>query len=413
MEKIQVDIAIVGGGIAGLWALNVLKARGFSVALLEKTSLGGGQTVCSQGIIHGGMKYALTGSLTKDAQELIGVPDLWRQCLQNKDTITKDASVAANIADGMLDLTATKILAEGQYLFSTGSLATNISSFFASKTLRSAVESLPRAQYPAMLQNAAYKGQVYKLAELVLDVPSLVHNLAQLCWDNIIKVDFCSAHYAPDNNIDHLQLRINGEQQMLTAQQYVFLAGSGNQELLHAAHGGSHGDNNVPKLQLRPLHMVYVKAPGLTPLYAHCIGLSATPRITITTHVAHGGCPVWYLGGALAEDGVAREQEQQIAFAQQELSQLFPWLDLTNAQWGSLRIDRAEALRVDGKKPTAATLFTYANVNVGWPTKLAFSPLLARQISAKITAAGTIPGGSVGGVLAEFAKPEIAKYPWD
>ena len=34
MQKI--DIAILGGGIAGLWLLNLLVSRGYSVLLLEK-----------------------------------------------------------------------------------------------------------------------------------------------------------------------------------------------------------------------------------------------------------------------------------------------------------------------------------------------------------------------------------------
>ena len=50
------DILIVGGGIAGLW-LNVrLCQQGFSTLLLERDTLGGGQSLKSQGIIHGGAK---------------------------------------------------------------------------------------------------------------------------------------------------------------------------------------------------------------------------------------------------------------------------------------------------------------------------------------------------------------------
>ncbi|HCC44093.1 MAG TPA: FAD-binding oxidoreductase, partial [Gammaproteobacteria bacterium] len=55
MQKI--DIAILGGGIAGLWLLNLLVSRGYSVVLLEKEALGAGQTIASQGMIHGGVKY--------------------------------------------------------------------------------------------------------------------------------------------------------------------------------------------------------------------------------------------------------------------------------------------------------------------------------------------------------------------
>src|SRR5665213_2066743 len=50
------DIAIFGGGIAGLWLLNRLRTAGYSALLFESGALGGGQTNKAQGIIHGGMK---------------------------------------------------------------------------------------------------------------------------------------------------------------------------------------------------------------------------------------------------------------------------------------------------------------------------------------------------------------------
>jgi len=46
--------------------------------LFESSALGGGQTHKSQGIIHGGMKYALQGVLTKEASGMIDMPHLWK-----------------------------------------------------------------------------------------------------------------------------------------------------------------------------------------------------------------------------------------------------------------------------------------------------------------------------------------------
>jgi len=60
---VRVDVAIIGGGIAGLWLLARLRQRGYGVLLIESERLGTGQTISSQGIIHGGTKYALRGQV--------------------------------------------------------------------------------------------------------------------------------------------------------------------------------------------------------------------------------------------------------------------------------------------------------------------------------------------------------------
>ncbi len=50
------DIIVFGGGIAGLWLSNVLVREGYDVILIESDRLGCGQTLASQGMIHGGQK---------------------------------------------------------------------------------------------------------------------------------------------------------------------------------------------------------------------------------------------------------------------------------------------------------------------------------------------------------------------
>src|SRR5262245_24309151 len=80
----SVDVLVFGGGSAGLWTLDLLSRQGVSAILLEAGELGQGQTVASQGIIHGGLKYTLQGLLTASAASISEMPGLWRDCLEGR-----------------------------------------------------------------------------------------------------------------------------------------------------------------------------------------------------------------------------------------------------------------------------------------------------------------------------------------
>ena len=99
--RYSTDIVIFGGGIAGLWLLNSLREAGYQAILFERHTIGGGQTLASQGIIHGGLKYALQGSLTGAAQAIAAMPERWRQCLAG---------------EGDMDLRGTRVLCEHYYM---------------------------------------------------------------------------------------------------------------------------------------------------------------------------------------------------------------------------------------------------------------------------------------------------------
>ena len=78
------DILIFGGGIAGLWLINHMQQRGYQCLLLETGTLGGAQTLASQGIIHGGLKYALGGTLSSESEAIAGMPGRWRQAIDGQ-----------------------------------------------------------------------------------------------------------------------------------------------------------------------------------------------------------------------------------------------------------------------------------------------------------------------------------------
>ena len=120
--NVSVDVLVIGGGIAGLWTHARLQQEGYKSVLLESDALGAGQTRFAQGIIHGGTKYALTGKLTASSEAVADMPSRWRACFEGK---------------GELDLTQAELLSDAHYLWSTTSLTSRISGFFASKVMRS------------------------------------------------------------------------------------------------------------------------------------------------------------------------------------------------------------------------------------------------------------------------------------
>ncbi|SFI00147.1 Glycerol-3-phosphate dehydrogenase [Pseudomonas guineae] len=384
-QALSTDVLIVGGGVAGLWLNARLRRQGFATVLVENACLGGGQSVKSQGIIHGGAKYALHGALSGASEAIADMPRRWREALAG---------------NGELDLSGVRLLSDAHYLWSPGSLAGNITSFFASKAVRGRVDQVKGEQLPPALQHPNFKGKVYRLAELVLDVPSLIGRLSELAGDGLLAAE----------RIDPLQengelvgLRVDGRE--IRAQRVILSAGSGNAELLSSL------GLSQPAQQLRPLHMVLVKGPNLKPLYAHCLGGGPKPRVTITTHPAADGQWVWYLGGDLAEaDGVARDEASQIKAAQKELSDLLPWVDLSAAQWATLRVERAEPSQSGLVRPDNAFLHEQNNLLVGWPTKLALAPDFADRVLAAFNRDGIQP--ATHAPLPPLPHPTVAPPFW-
>ena len=385
-HSLSTDILIVGGGIAGLWLNARLRRLGYATLLVENASLGGGQSLKSQGIIHGGAKYALHGALTGASEAIADMPRRWREAIEGS---------------GELDLLGVRLLSEAHYLWSPGSLAGNLTSFFASKAVRGRVDQVKGEQLPPALQHPKFKGKVYRLAELVLDVPSLISRLTTLAGDSLLAGQTITP-LREDGEL--VGLCVDGRD--IRAKRVVLSAGRGNADLL--------ADLGVeqPRQQLRPLHMVLVKGRGLKPLYAHCLGGGPKPRITVTSHPAADGQWVWYLGGDIAEaDGVARSEAAQIAAAQKEVQQLLPWIDLSDARWATLRVDRAEPAQSGLVRPDNAFLAEQGSLLVGWPTKLALSPDFADRVIAALERDGIQPGRHAP--LPELPRPPQAQPVWE
>jgi glycerol-3-phosphate dehydrogenase len=390
-NRICVDVAIVGGGIAGLWLANLLRGRGYSTVLIERSTFGDGQTIRSQGMIHGGLKYALGGVLTGASESIAAMPARWRDCLRGT---------------GEIDLLGVRVLSERYYLWSANdSTLGRIAGFLASKVLRGRARRLERGEYPAAFAGHDFRGVVYELDELVIDTPSLLTQLAQAQ---------CGHTVSGMVGAEHLQMRDDGSLASIrlpdceiTAERFVLTAGAGNEALLKAL------AIHEPATQRRPLHQLMVRRAGLPPLYGHCVAplTGSEPRLTVTTHTDHSGERVWYVGGQIASDGVTRTDAEQARHAQTELTACLPWLDLADAQFESLHVDRAEPQQHGGRRPDAAFVAATGNVLACWPTKLTLAPDLGDKVLAALNC---VPSHrAVADIPDRLTHPGVAVPPWN
>lgn len=361
MKSLAVDVLIVGGGIAGLWALAAWRAQGLN-ALLVSDELGAGQTIASQGIIHGGTKYSLSGQLSKATLAIGDMPRLWRNALAG---------------EGAVDLSAVDLLTSSQLLWTSNSIGARMTGFFASKAMKSRMDAVPQAEYPDLFQHDEFHGGLYRLDEPVLDIPLLLQVLQTQLQDSLLQVDTQrSSLQAGGEQYQYQAVLADGQALRIQAEHIVLTAGAGNAALL----GNTPAANSM---QRRPLQMVLVRG-DLPPLYAHALGMSDKPRCTITSHRDQHGRSVWYIGGQPAEQGVGQEAGQVIAATQQELSSLLPWMDFSQMEWATWCVDRAEGRQGGGLRPDQPIIEQFANVTVAWPTKLAFAPMLAHQLNERL-----------------------------
>ena len=223
---VSVDVAIVGGGIAGLWIANLLARRGLSVVVCEPEGLGGSQTLASQGIVHSGAKYALDGSTAPLTRALKDMPPRWRACL---------------VGRGEVDLRGVPVVAERMRLRS-------------GNTDRDA-----------------------EIDDFVVDVPALVHRLAEPLTGRVVgQAVTPAAVLRGSGGVQAIEL----DRVTIRARAYVFAAGTGNEAL--ARHAGF-----AQPIRTRPLRQTIVRLRQGVRLFAHWARTGAAePVLTVTSHGA-------------------------------------------------------------------------------------------------------------------------------
>jgi glycerol-3-phosphate dehydrogenase len=378
----RLDVLILGGGVAGLWILDRLHRAGLTALLLEAQGLGHGQTIQSQGIIHGGGKYALRGVRDFSAVAAIReMPERWRRHLQGREA--PDLSAAKLLSqDCLLWLPRRSLVARVQALGIMPVVAR--AGLLATRPRR-----VPRPQWPAPLPGSA--AAVYRMAEPVVDTSSLLAALAEphrdrirsyacgpgAAWVDVVRAERTGGGGGPPWLAVRARSHPGAPPTELRPRAVVLAAGAGNADLLARA------GEDPGRMQRRPLCMVLLRG-ALPPLYAHCV-VGGKTRLTVTA-VDYQGETVWQVGGELAERHAYSQDHslvQRDALA--ELRRWLPALDQRGLRIATYAATRAEARDARGRRPSGVHVERVGpNAVVAWPTKLALAPLLAEEVLGEV-----------------------------
>jgi len=391
MSVHKADIVVFGAGIAGLWAFNRLKRAGYNALLLESNRIGCGQTIASQGILHSGLKYAIAGKVNKLAKSISEMPRRWREALQGR---------------GPVDISSARISASSQYMLIPGGVVGRIVKVVTKKTLGENVGVLDKKEWPPEIERLGFAGSVVYMNELVLDVPSLLRALAEPYRESVRKIDWPHGlKIRPDDNGSIAGLKVGAE--TIEARCYLFTGAGWNHQI-----AGRLGHDRGMHVRYRPLLQGMIKdAP--CELYAHCVGLSEKPIVTVTTHSMPDGTRVWYLGAEVAERSKDADPNGVYEAAVKAFRKYMPAVDLSEVFWAVWPVDRVEGKsNTAGWMPDLPVLHTAGNAVYCWPTKMTFAPLVGDEIISLLTARGIAPSGSRNdwGFLPDVS---YSKTPWE
>jgi glycerol-3-phosphate dehydrogenase len=389
---VETDVLIFGGGASGLWLLDVLRRAGYGVLLLEADAMGAGQTVASQGIIHGGLKYTLSGLASPAALAIREMPRIWRACLEGERTP---------------DLHAVRRRADCCHLWRTEGVRSRAGALGARLFLRVRPVTLRREEWPSALSGCP--GQVLRLDEQVVDTASVLTELARPHSRFILTVDIANGlefRLDASGQVESVRLRspVDGAQLEVRPRVVVLAAGEGNADL-RGRLGLSRG-----AMQRRPLHMAMLRGK-LPMLNGHCAD-GARTRVTITSSSDGQGRVVWQVGGQVAEDGVGMDERALLSHVRDELTAVLPGVELTEVEWAAYRVDRAETTTATGRRPDDIGCLREGNVLSAWPTKMALVPRLAEAIRGQLGEPGDA-ASLAESIPQNWPRPKTALLPWE
>lgn len=417
MREARCDVLVIGGGVCGLWTLWSLLDAGYDAWLIEKNSLGDGQTIASQGILHAGAKYRLPGNAVDASRAVADVQDVWRAALAGER-----GGDGRGARAGVPDLAGVRLIDRRTVLWTMPTLGSRLAAKGAAGVLRSGVRKLGAGERPAVFGGAPVGVEVYETEECVLDPGSLMGELARACGGRVrwaqdvekLRVSTAAGSgrvlWGGEEGYG-LEARptgggSDGEGIEVGCSAVVLAAGEGNEDLI-AALGGDRA-----LMQRRPLHqIVAIGAPF--ELNGHCLQLSLDkPALTVTSGALVGE-RTWYLGGGPAEDGIGRMPDEQVEAGRAALARCLPWIDLSGLRFETFTIDRAEGQN-GGKRPDDAVAVWAADRAVAvWPTKLVLAPRAASLVLERLRERGVRPSGvKENEALSSMPEPGVAARVW-
>lgn len=393
--SVGVDVVVFGGGVAGLWILDACRRDGLSALVLESHSLGRGQTVWSQGILHGGLKYTLSGVLTRAAQSIRDMPAFWRACLAGE----RDP-----------DLSPVTIRSPHCHLWRTESVRSRAAMIGARVGLRTHSSVLAREARPAILK--ACPGTVAQLDEQVIDPVSLMQCFGDRHQGRLLRIDTARGLDlgldAPGMVREIVVRSPLSDRRLMIAPRCVVLAAGGGNAALRERSG-----LDASAMQIRPLRMVMLRGATdrLPELNGHCVDGMRT-RVTITSASDHAGHRIWQIGGEVAERGATMDDAATIALARRELLSVLPGFSPAGLEWSAYEAPRAEGRTPDGRRPEEPVILVEGNVITTWPSKFVLAPRLAEQTLAAIRTT-LIPAGGSPTPEIDWPAPDVAEPPWE
>lgn len=240
----DVDIAIVGGGIQGLVALRELAAEGYACVLIANAPLGSGQTLHSHGALISGTGL-VTGELSRTV-ETVTVPYLRRLGV----SLQRESPFFLVAPDEMVGALAPVWEANGY------------------SPHRSAGPPLPGFEPDA---------PPYRVPGCNVDRRELVQALARGLDGLIVRGEVVGA----DKN---LQVVTPHGQLQVRSRAVVVAAGCGTKALLHSTFGVDGG--LVERITYSKMHMICLQAPpGVLP----AIGAVVSPELFVAGHQQGAG----------------------------------------------------------------------------------------------------------------------------